>query len=668
MESVKWAPGASEAFARFIHAEMTAALTARSALEAQWRRYLVQYRAPKRTGLKSVPFEGASNYELPITATDVDQYFAKFMQSLHADPDFWVVQTDNPNWIKAAKPIQNFLAILDKTILKMWRVNKRVIMETVKLGTGIYEHGWLYERRPVNIYDENGKIMRATKVVSRPFVDHVRLTDFLIPPYAYHVDPDEQGGAPWVAKRVELTREQLLAMATVTDPFVPNIGKQAALDIINWATQSQQPMDDTIQTLDYDKAGSSRPDYATDANNDPRDGAPASGSASLAQKITLWEVHARWDVTETNPEAATKSAPSDLVVLMHLPTLKMIRAIYNPYHHGKRPFEVIRFFPSEGFYGIGVCEQDEIFQEMGSELHNYLYDNVLLGNATMMAAKAGANIAPGEPIYPGKIWITDGNPGEEIKAFQMGQGAYPGLQSLMAMVDSQKNRRSGISDLQVGNIDGLPGRTPATSVQALLAESNRRPDLTLKDMRYEGLSTIGLRLIQLCRQFISSPVDLDGKKYLTMALQALGQEDGAEVVQKFVMPMEDPELGLGIEISAASATANKDMARQQLTGLLTMVGQTYPQIIQMAQMGMQAQGTPIAAIANKGVEAISALLERTMEQYDVPDASRLVPQLDAAGAVAGAAAPVAGEQGLVPAGPLPPAGGAGGGMESAGGV
>jgi len=38
--------------------------------------------------------------------------------------------------------------------------------------------------------------------VSGPFVDHIRLVDFLIPPDYYAIDPDEQFGAPWVAKRI----------------------------------------------------------------------------------------------------------------------------------------------------------------------------------------------------------------------------------------------------------------------------------------------------------------------------------------------------------------------------------------------------------------------------------------------------------------------------------
>jgi len=653
MEPVKWGNAESEQkLAAYLHYEIEQALQARQPLERQWRAWLEQYRAPAKQALKDFPFLGSSNRVLPITATDADQFYAKFMQSIHASPDLWIVQAMNERWQPAAKPIQDFLGALDRAVIKMYRVNKRAIMEMVKLGTAIYEHGWAYENRPINTYDPHGKIVRVNRIKSQPFVDHVRLVDFLIPPYAYAIQPDEQGGAPWVGKRVEMTREQLLSVANSTDPFLPNIGMKAALKILAFENTQQDLYDDTIQRLTYEPRAKEQTDRNFDRSSDATDGQSIGGAVGNYQrKVKLWECHVRW--------AVTGDSPSDLVVLFHPPTNTILRAMYNPYLHGQRPFDVIRFFPTEGFYGIGVCEQAEVFQDMASELQNYLFDNVLLGNAQMLAAKAGANIAPGEPIYPGKVIITEGNPGDDIKPFTMGNGAYPGLNNLIGLVDSQHNRRSGLSDLQVGNIDGLPGRTPATAVQALLAEGNRRPDLTIKDMRYEGLSIIGLRLIQLCQQFIGSPVDLDGKKYLQMALTTLGEPEGSAAAEKLRTPLENAELGLGVEIAAASSTANKDLQVQKLTGLLTLYSQMAPNMIQMAQVAQQAPGTPIAAIATKALGGISELLERTLAQNDIRDTEEFVPDVPrimAEAQAAQAAAPPAG-----------PPGGAGGGNPGAGG-
>ena len=87
----------------------------------------------------------------------------------------------------------------------------------------------------------------------------------------------------------------------------------------------------------------------------------------------------------------------DLVVLWHHPTRRIIRATLNPFHHGQRPYEVVRYFPGEGFYGIGIAEQKEMFQRVLSNLTNYATDNALLSNAIMLGAKAGANIITFHP-------------------------------------------------------------------------------------------------------------------------------------------------------------------------------------------------------------------------------------------------------------------------------
>lgn len=672
MDAVRWTGESdSTALARYLFYEITRAVNARQPLEQFWRKMLEQYRAPAAQAVRDFPWVGAANNVLPVTGTDVDQFYAKFMQSIHADPDLWVVQAMNPDWQSAAKPLQDFLSALDRTTLKMYRVNKRAVLEMVKLGTCIYEHGWLYEKRPVNTYDADGRVIQVDKIVSRPFVDHIRLVDFLIPPDYYSIDPDEQFGAPWVAKRIYLTKEQLLQAATTTAPNLPNIGLSQALKVIAFERQQQSQYDEKVQQQSYIPRAQAQRDVNFDRSSDPNDGNPTGSVGPWRRKVELWEVHVRWAHGQTNPDEGSptpnpgpvNTSPSDLVVLFHVPTQSIIRANYNPYLHGKRPFEVSRFFPTEGFYGLGVCEQDEVFQRLQSDFFNNLCDNVTIGNAPMMGAKAGTNIAPGEPIFPGRFLVTDGNPKEELFPMQFGAGAYPGLDGIIGMVQQERMRRNGVGDLQLGNISGLPGRTPATSVQALLAEGNKRPDLTLKDMRYEGLSVIGLRLIQLCQQYIGSPVDLGGKRYLQMALDTLGPLEGGHAVAKLQTPLENAELGLGVEISAASATANKDMQRQQLTALLTLSTQITPQLVQLAQAAMQGAGTPVGDIALAGLNSTLKLQERVYEQYDLHDAEELVP------APIGPLAPPAPPQpGIGSGGPQPGAGPAGGGPQPAPGV
>ena len=58
----------------------------------KWRDWLTQYRAPATQPTKHFPFEGAANYVLPVTAIDVDQLFAKFVQTIQD----WADRRTNP--------------------------------------------------------------------------------------------------------------------------------------------------------------------------------------------------------------------------------------------------------------------------------------------------------------------------------------------------------------------------------------------------------------------------------------------------------------------------------------------------------------------------------------------------------------------------------------------
>jgi hypothetical protein len=78
---------------------------------------------------------------------------------------------------------------------------------------------------------------------------------------------------------------------------------------------------------------------------------------------------------------------------------------------------------------------------------------VLLANATCIAVKQGSSVAPGEPWFPGKTVFTEGNPKDELFPFQLGGGVYPGLDRLREQYKYTGRERSGVSDLNSGNIN-----------------------------------------------------------------------------------------------------------------------------------------------------------------------------------------------------------------------
>jgi len=619
-ESVKWGEGKKQKAIDWLDFELTHALMARKGLERHWRNLLQQYRAPKR-GTKEWPFPGAANYEMPLTATDVDQMYATFMQTVHAADNIWVLEPLNERWVDSAKPMQDFLAWLGSTVIPMYKVNEKVLLEMVKLGTGVYKTGWAFESRPTFIYDEQGKAKRTRKIKSAPFVDYVNLHDFVVPPSCTEIQPEEQGGAAWVAERIRISPERLRWLAKSQEPLYPSVDDTVLELVLTFEEAAQTEYKTKVQQLDYIKRSLGSVDFDRDGNTADSTKGPGGLGASV-REIEIWEIHARVP-TQGDGE-------DDIVLWYHQPTRNVLRAIYQPYLHGARPYEVVRYFPGEGFYGIGMAEQNEMFQSMLSDLYNFQQDNVLLANTRVFVAKEGSSVGPGELWYPGKTVTTMGDVRSDFAAFQLSD-IYQSLPQLIGQVEAIRQRRNGVGDLQLGTLQSLPSRTPASTTQALLAEGKRRPDLTLKGLRYSGLAKVGLRLVQLLQQFAGKVKtdEVRGERWLQIAMDVLGSPEGQRVAEKLQLPMENAEFGLGVSIQAVSSTANKELQQERLQNLLALQGQTAQQYVQLGQLAMQAQGTPLGMLAIQLMQGINEIQKRLYEQHDIRNPETMVPDMAA---------------------------------------
>jgi len=270
-----------------------------------------------------------------------------------------------------------------------------------------------------------------------------------------------------------------------------------------------------------------------------------------------------------------------------------------------------------------------MWQDTISAVLNYDIDKILLTNAPMLAFKEGANILPNEQIFPGKLWpLTD--PDKDLKPiFLAAPGSYD-LNSLMAFLQEGAKQRTGVTDLQAGTIGAIPSRTPATTIQALLQEGNTRFDMSLQDVRLSGLNHVGLQILQLLQQQAGNVVNNpDGKKYVALAAMVLGQPEGQYVATALQLPFEAIETGIGVQLTATSGTANKELAKQSQLSLLQLYAQLGPQFLQLAQVIQQAPGSPMAEVATQLFRGGAEFMTRLMEQFDVRNAEDLIPNIQA---------------------------------------
>jgi len=596
-DRVTFGSGRLGAFRDYLTHEITRTLGQRSGLERTWRERLELYRAPASRGTSHFPFEGASALTVPVAAMNVDPILARWMKTIHAAENLWTLAPLNERWMPSAKPLQDYLTWIDKMQLKMWDVNYRTFMETLKLGTGVYKTGWTFQQRQKWGYNAQKERVRLLETTNRPFVDQVHLANFLIPTEARAIDPDVQAGAPWVAERHRWRPAQLRAMARGQEPFLPNFDRDGVERVIHH-TETSLPSYD-LKVADLDQLST-------------------SSAAQREQPVEIWEVHARFDTTGDGME-------EDVVAFFHVPTMEVLRVTYEPMPF--RPYNVIRYMRSEGFYGIGICEMADVWQKITSRVLNFDIDKILLSHAPMLAVKEGANVIPDEPIFPGKQWHLSDPKNDIMPLFLTAPGSFD-ISALRAYLADQTKQRVGLTDLQFGTVGALPSRTPATTIQSLLAEGNTRLDLMIADLRESGLSEVGLRVLQhLQTQANDSFNNPEAQAYVTLAPMILGMPEGAYVAQALQIPSESIENGIGVSLTATSGTSNKELMRQSKLSLIQITSQLAPGFIQLAQLITQMPGTPVAQVAEQLFKGGASLLQELLEQFDVRNAEDIVPQL-----------------------------------------
>ena len=587
LEQVKWGPGRKRAFEQWITNEIAQTQGDRTRLERKWKDLILRLRARViGSGTSDVPFVGASALEYPLASIHFEPVYADLMQTLHIPKNFWSITPIRADKVDGAKPFQEFLGIVEREELGMRQVNERALMDLVGLGTAVFKDYILHDRKTVRDYDDSGEIVKKTKLNFRPQVRHVPLQDFWIPAYAWRINPDEPGGAPWISHWFELTKSQFRQRTKAEAPYLPDYDPQAAERVM--LGEKDQP--ETVKALIR------REDEYVPWQD---------------RKIALHEVWARFD-------ADGDGTDEDLTVVWHQDSGAMLRATYSPFLHGERPFEAVPYIPGFGFYGVGVVEADEWAQLAMTRLLNAAIDNTLVANSRMYSAPLGTNISPDEPIHSGKIWLLGA--GEQIGEIRMGE-VYPSMFQLMDRFMQWSEQRTGVSELRQGNISNLPGRTPASTVMSVLSEGNKKFDMVLAALR-ESYARIGRRVMKNLIQ-----ISKTDSRYKGLAVQTLGETDGLKVVEILSGAINDIEEIYGVSVTATSSQTNKEVEKQSMTGLAQMFAQMDPTLIQYAQALSQIKGDPnilISTIESAYTGQIE-LKTRILEAFDIKNSDEFVP-------------------------------------------
>jgi hypothetical protein len=462
------------------------------------------------------------------------------------------------------------------------------VTEITKLGTGILK--WRYMREQRRMYEwreQPGGVlaqMVSRMAVNRPDVKRVALPDFFVPATAGSVQD-----AAWCAERLQLTYDQLQRRVRA-GIYLPDV-----LDRIAYSWRSGQP---ASQYGAYQNVQQQLDNFLPGLND----------------RFELFEFWLNYEI-----ERGTE--PVAVVCTIHVPTMTYARIDFNPFFSQEKPYAEARFIRQEGrFYGLGLGDILEMFQEEISTMHCQRIDNNTIKNAAVFKGKTGSGVKPDEPIWPGRTIMMQ-DPEHDLVPMFMGQVATSTIGDEEFTLQYAR-QRSNVSDFQRGGAGNASiSYSTATTTVEMLRQGRLRLDQVLREIQ-SGLGKVGRGVVELYQQF-----DQQGKTYLVM-----GQQDGAVVQQVLQFPLDMLRSGVAVRVTATNAQLNKETQIRTNQIIFGMVMQFYQQMMQAMTYAFNPQvPPPMQQMAMAWVQGGMVLARRILDEYNIQDIDRIIPDIGGPG-------------------------------------
>lgn len=547
--------------------EVEDTLSARKMLEAEWLECDKLYNAVPKARTREVPVEGAPNTEITIGAMACDDIYAQAIDLIF-----------NTTPLVTCQPIPK--AADDRDTVDRVKALQRFTNRMAMNELGIYEackHG-------------------IADVVQRGTM-------------AFYT--------PWVQRRKKTRTAQILNAHPITRPIPPE----------DWVIfENNKGLQETIGTgVRFYRSEGEMNDYAR-ANSWNLDHVSSIGGKD-------W-VRTRREILGRQLESVERKGKIyemyDLFVLYDIDGDGIDEELYVAYNHTGRWVAYVGYSPFDWRpietavyqvrphlpYGLGVMEMMRPYEDEMTDIHNYAVLNALLANARVWA---GNDVAETMKIWPGKVIDLEAE--GQFQGIAMAD-VHPSIWQLQIMVMQLANRRVGMSELS--SPQQVPGRTPGITMLSALQQVNRRFTPAFNDMRNCVAGAIKQGLFRYQEQLLAG-----SQKAADHITSILGPEDGMKVIS--LLRDENFDEFTNVELTAASASTNREADRQNAVMLVNVLGQYYQRMIELTAIASNPQ-TPdtVREVAKKVAVAASEIIDRTIRTFDqIRDPATFVVDVDA---------------------------------------
>ena len=256
------------------------------------------------------------------------------------------------------------------------------------------------------------------------------------------------------------------------------------------------------------------------------------------------------------------------------------------------------------FYGLGVLEMIRPFEEKITDIHNYSTLNILLANSRVWVGDG--SVPDNLKIWPGRV-INGLQDKDSLRALQMAD-VYSSIWQDQMVVMQLANQRVGINEAVSPN--SMPSRTPGITTMSMLQQVNRRFTPAFDSMRACIAGAVRQCLYRYQERLLAGD-----EAAMATIFQVLDYESANLVIDALKNDSFDEQVD--IELTAASASVNREADRQNAILLTNLLGQYYQRTLELVSIAANPQTPPeVRTIANRIASAAGEVIDRTIRTFD----------------------------------------------------
>jgi len=578
MRSVKQYPNASlfnvstENHARlttWFSEEYFDAISARNRIDNLWRELLRMYDGVPKTQVKNTPIENAPNLEVTIGASATDTAYAQMLDLIYTISPLVTVRElgASGQWTKHAKALQKLANYLPRES-GLRPASEHAIFDCNQLGTGFYYIPFVEDVTKTHSYEITNR---------RPVIYAMAPEDVLMPGGAR----EDLQTIPWIGLRFYHTKSEIETYAKYRNWDISKFSPTIAAD---WVRHRRERLSRT--------------------------------TANVARHNDLYEVQHVFAHFDIDGDGIAE----DIQFVYDVTSQAIGHIRYMPYDC--RPVEKMCYqIRPHMAYGVGVMEMVAPYQEEMTELHNHQLLNVLLANCRLWKARYGAVKDGTMTIFPNKL-IEMANP-EDLVGEQLAD-IYDSLPMTQQMVAALAEQRVGLNNLvQPRQSQVFGNRTPGVTATSLLQQVNKRFTPAFDAVRIGTSNALMQCLYRYSERIRDGDMEIESH-----IKQVCGDADGALVIE--LLGMKDFANNVTMELTASSASINRDADRQNMIMLANMLGQYYEKSLQLMTIASNPQvPKEVRDVAMKISVSSGELIDRVVRTFDqVRDPSTFVLSME----------------------------------------